>query len=470
MNTQDTIAAIASPPGGALRGIVRLSGPGVVACLEGCFYPDPQYDDAADADSSTAQSLGLRLRPAASAAAMLIEGQLAISPNIRLPCQLYFWPGPRSFTRQSVAELHTLGSPPLLDAALRTLCQAGARLAEPGEFTLRAFLAGRIDLTQAEAVLGVIDARSQRQLDSALRQLAGGLAQPLQNLRSRLMDLLADLEAGLDFVDEDLEFVSNAELVARLAEAAEQLAELDARMIHRDQAPELFRVVLSGWPNTGKSSLLNALVGESAAIVSDSAGTTRDYVIRRVAIGGLDCLLIDTAGVDPAAPEGIAAAAQSLTGQQAAQAHLQLWCIDASRHLNAWERMALEQPASTDRVLVLTKVDQPVCTDLHVPAVATSSRWARGLDELRRVIAQRLAEQSGDESSVVAGTAIRCRESLRRAAEAVGQASRLAAAGTGEEIIAAELRLALDELAQIVGAAYTEDLLDRIFTRFCIGK
>ena len=195
----DTIAAIASPPGGGARGIVRLSGPGLRACLEECFRPSPPAP------------LATLTRPTAVPGLCWLRGLAA-----PLPGELFLWPGKRSYTGQPVAEIHTLGSPPLVEALLRTVCAAGARLAEPGEFTLRAFLAGRIDLTQAEAVLGVIDAADPGQLRAALVQLAGGLARPLHRLRDELLDLLADLEANLDFAEEDAPPLPPGQLLARL--------------------------------------------------------------------------------------------------------------------------------------------------------------------------------------------------------------------------------------------------------------
>ncbi|MCH5376407.1 MAG: tRNA modification GTPase [Planctomycetes bacterium] len=451
----DTIAAIASPPGGAFRGILRLSGPGVIACLQRCFR------------SEDTGGLGWN----DSMLARVLSGRMIIPPPIHdLPCDVYFWPGPRSFTRQTVAEIHTIGSPPLLEAALSTVCAAGARLARPGEFTMRAFLAGRLDLTQAEAVLGVIDARNRRQLESALGQLAGGLAQPLHELRDRLLDLLADVEAGLDFVDEDIQFVSDSELEHRLGAAAERLDSLNRQMSGRSQTAELCRVVLVGCPNVGKSSLMNALVNEQAAIVADTAGTTRDYLTRRASFQGLDCLLVDTAGVQVQTTDSLAAAAQALGIEQAQGAHLQLWCIDATRHLNQWERAALVEPAPAPRLLVLTKTDQLISTDLHAEAVPTSSQTGAGLDLLRQAIFEILSEQMDSEAGIVAQTALRCRESLRGAAESLQRAREYTAGAAGDEVVAAEIRIALDELAQVVGAVYTEDILDRIFSRFCIGK
>ena len=452
MNVEDTIAAIATAPGGAMRGIVRISGAGVHSCLRSCFRGLEPVD--------------WRRRDN-----RVIPGQLQLpAPLGKIPCDLYLWPGVRSYTRQPVAELHTVGSPPLLDAILRRVCAAGARLAEPGEFTLRAFLAGRLDLTQAEAVLGLIDARNRQQFDVALSQLAGGVHRTLCDVRSQLLDLLAHLEAGLDFVEEDIEFISAAQLDAQLSDAITLVAKLADRMRSRGTVRDEFRVVLIGWPNVGKSSLLNALVGQSAAIVSDAAGTTRDYVTRHATFLGLNCLLVDTPGTEmETEPGGISQMAQALAAQQLEQADVQLLCLDASRRMNAWEREILSVEQPSNRIVVLTKIDDVQATDLHQDALATSSRSGVGIPELRRAIAGRILDDLAGES-VVAGTAIRCRESMRSSVEALHHARRAVRDVMGEEIVAAETRLALDELAKVVGAVYTDDVLDRIFSRFCIGK
>ena len=277
----ETIVAIASPPRGGVRGIVRLSGPDIIECLR-------PYFAAADASDWT------QAKQATS-----VPGDLRLDNHGRtLPCDLYLWPTKSSYTRQPTAELHTIGSPPLLQRIVVNACESGARLAQPGEFTLRAFLAGRLDLAQAEAVLGVIDARTDRQLDVALGQLAGGLSTQMYALRSDLLDLVADLEAGLDFVEEDIAFVTAEEVERRLSVAVDQITQALSQMQSRATPTEGPQVALIGDPNAGKSSLFNALVGDDAAIVSNVAGTTRDYIRCHTRFGDLPCELIDTAGME----------------------------------------------------------------------------------------------------------------------------------------------------------------------------
>jgi tRNA modification GTPase len=373
-----------------------------------------------------------------------------------------------------MAELHTVGSPPLVDWLLQTVCSSGARLAQPGEFTLRAFLAGRIDLTQAEAVLGVVEAADRRQLDTALTQLAGGLSRPLQKLRDDLLNLLADLEAGLDFVEEDIRFVEPEELKERLDNAARQLEALAQQLGQRTDTRQLPRVALIGAPNVGKSSLFNALTENSSALVSPTAGTTRDYLSAIVRCGGIDVELIDTAGIQTDSTSPIDAAAQQSAAGQHRQASLRLLCLDAAAATSE-----LNQLFTENTLLIWTKIDTlPQLTQelfaidlLQSPrkSILTSSRSGAGLEELRRAIAEALVA-SPSESSAVVGTIARTRESIQLASGALVQAQQLLIGNAGEELIAAQVRSVLEELGKVVGAIYTDDLLDRIFSRFCIGK
>ena len=449
----DTIVAVSSPPGGAARGIVRLSGPDAMAVLCARFRPD--CGDVVVPDDHATVTPGM----------LKIDGLAS-----GLPGDAYLWPAGHSYTGQPVVELHTLGSPPLLDAAVATFCAAGARLAGPGEFTLRAFLAGRLDLTQAEAVLGVIDAADRRQLDVALAQLAGGLGGPLQAIRDELIDLLAHLEAGFDFADEDLAFIEPEQLNEGLEHATETVRQIAAQMASRDRADAVVRVVLCGPPNAGKSSLFNALAGKDDALVSPQAGTTRDYLTVELDFDGLRCLLVDTAGTaagaTPATGNTIDHAAQALVTSQHEQADVRIVCIDATRP--GEEAIAEESAAGT--ILVATKVDAAPSSRIPAEMLETSSLTGQGIEALREAIHQAARQFNSAPADVVAGTALRCRESLRTAEAALLRAGEILRDDGGEELVAAEIRVALEELGKVVGAVYTDDVLDRVFSRFCIGK
>ncbi len=443
LDPADTIAAIASPPGPGLRGLVRVTGPETFGvALEGFDGPT-----------------NTPLKPERRVGQLRVDG-------LRQPLDVAvsLWPGPRTYTGQPLAEIHASGSEPVLRAILSTCLSRGARLAEPGEFTLRAFLSGRIDLTQSEAVLGVIDARNPSQLDAALRQLAGGLASPIRTLRDRLADVLAHLEANLDFAEEpDVDLLQAEALAISLEEAAQEVHRLAERLQGRDRSETRPRVVLIGPPNAGKSRLFNALLGLDRAIVSPVAGTTRDYLEAPTVADGLAINLIDTAGLE-AAGNPIDAQAQSFQGQQATLADLLLDCrsADASGH----ESPSKEQPVPTLRVWTKADIALPVNPSLdHLTSASTGA----GLTELRQAIAAALRSQSS-ESDLPSGTAARCGESLGRAGTSLARAAEALRLGLGDELVAVDLRQALDDLGRVVGAIVTDDLLDRIFRRFCIGK
>lgn len=408
----------------------------------------------------------------------------------RLDLDVMLWPGRRSYTGQPSAELHLIGSPALLEAVVDRLIAAGARAARAGEFTMRAFLAGRMDLPQAEAVLGVIDAEDSRTLDRALSQLAGNLSRPLQAARSELLDLLADVEAGLDFVDEDIEFVADEHLLHRLAELNNQLRSTSDQLRERSAAHAAFELVLRGLPNAGKSCLLNALSQTESAIVTEQAGTTRDVIAVGVEIDGLAVRMTDTAGIEWRAehePDSVVLAkAQSQAIEAASRADVCLWCIDASDGdpFAALENLRQARSAkgdckrSMEHWLVLTKSDlvskSPAWSrtlgELEIPVTMVSATSGSGMDALRSKIADAAAALDGTETGGEIGTAARCRDSLGSATLAINTAIELTQCQAGHELVAAEIRAAAAAIGDVTGEVYTDDLLDRVFSRFCIGK
>ncbi len=456
--TEDTICAIASAPSGAARGIIRISGRQTLSILRQALLNSPAWPQR------MAQRLPIAL-PIAGFSQPLTGAALV-------------WPTGRSYTGQPSAELHLPGCMPLLDGAIEELVAAGARPARPGEFTLRAFLAGRLDLTQAEAVLGVIDADDQRSLAIALEQLAGGLSGPLGQIRGQLLDLLSHLEAGLDFVEEDIEFITASELSSALADISQRLTTIREQLSTRASSSDLPLVVLRGKPNAGKSRLMNALAGNQAAIVAELAGTTRDTVHTLATVGRHTIRLADTAGVE-AGRNAIEQQAQAAGEAIHQRATLRLICWDAldptpppvfatDQVPSLWVRTKVDlQPTAT-----ATAANDPASDIAVLPPtwIPTSSLTGVGLDNLKQYIAQTLDSLSDATAGGVANTAVRCAASLDRAIESIAQASQVSAADGGQELVASEMRIALSALGEVTGEVYTDDILDRIFSRFCIGK
>lgn len=454
----ETIAALASAAGPAPRGIVRISGAEALGSLGSLFEPEVSDGWPPRRASTTRGTLRLK------------------SFHVPVPAQAAVWPTHRSYTGEPLVEIHTVGSPPLMEALLDEIYRRGVRPARPGEFTMRAFLSGRLDLTQAEGVLGVIDADGQAALEAALGQLAGGLSQRLGPVRSDLMDLLADLEAGLDFVDEDIEFVSQEAAHHRLGEAETSLRTLLQQATDRMQTSGRRQVVLAGLPNAGKSTLYNALAGGEAAIVSPLAGTTRDWLRATIDWDGLAIELVDTAGWETAEGD-VGAAAQTQRADRVRRADLVLWCrasgMSAAEFAEDDARRADLIATGVPVLDVLTKADLAAGSPPSAPdrtGVAISATHSTGLDELKQAIRWRVASERDRSGEILGSTAARCRESLAAALDALDRARVAVSAQLGDELVALELRGVLDELARILGVVYTDDILDRLFSRFCIGK
>jgi tRNA modification GTPase len=457
-NLDDVIAAVASAPGPGHRGIVRVSGPGVQSVVAGML-----------AETSTLAKPSLQCSRSTR-----VEVQLQVQGlSTALPASLFIWPDHRSYAGQPTVEIHSIGSPPILNAIVEDLVGRGARVARPGEFTLRAFMAGKIDLVQAEAVLGVIDADTIGQLQQALTQLAGGVSARIRDLREKLLIDLADLEAGLDFVEEDIEFVDRAAMTARIRQGVAWLDELEAHSQGRGRTTGRKTIVLAGLPNAGKSTLFNALAGRDAAVVSAVAGTTRDWLTTTIDLGGLSVDLVDTAGAEEGRDQ-ISAEAQSHRLERIREADLVLWCSAADATPD--DRMSDEQQRSSHSMdslntakpylQVITKSDRG---QVAPQALSVSAQTGAGLLELKSRLRETLSDD-GQGSDLLSTTLARCAESLRLARTSLAQAAEFSSHAAGEELVAFELRRGLEALGEIAGVVYTDDLLDRIFSRFCIGK
>jgi tRNA modification GTPase len=373
--------------------------------------------------------------------ATCVDTRIVLPQFPPFPAKLLLWQEGHSYTGDETVEIHTIGSPVLLDAIMAALFATSeeVRLAKPGEFTLRAFLSGRLDLSQAEAVLGVIDAADNADLKTALRQLAGNVSVPLSAVRTLLFDTLAQLEASLDFADEEIPAISEQDLQQALSEAFEQIDQLRQKITHRGIAEGKPKVVLAGLPNVGKSTLFNKLVQREAALVSPLAGTTRDYLEAEINWDGIPVVLIDTAGISDTALDELDATAQSKAQELLQQAAVIVYCYEE-------DSLLAGTPRSPQTILFQTKTPD------------------ESLDSLIEAVSALLRHSPDD--GMLPNTALRCRESLIMAGEALSRAQTL----TDTSLIALEIRGAVNQLGLIDGTIHTEDLLDNIFSRFCIGK
>ncbi|MAF66612.1 MAG: tRNA uridine-5-carboxymethylaminomethyl(34) synthesis GTPase MnmE [Planctomycetes bacterium] len=398
----------------------------------------------------------------------------------RQPLLLLWMPGPRSFTREDVAEFHLPGSPPLVRCALERLLAEGARLAGPGEFTRRAFESGRIDLTRAEGVLALVEARGAEERRAALALVTGGLAGRVGDLRAALEDLRVTCEANLDFEETETGHVPRCELESTARAVAEGLAEALAWEERRTPPTGEARVVLAGAPNAGKSALFNALVEGGAALVSELAPTTRDVAEGPWILGDVRVALVDCAGVgnDDARAGSVEALAHEGARGARAAADLLLWVVDATRSdAAALAREAARLPADVPRVLAWSKTDLAAAVQrppAELLAVGRPAAWAAvcalaggGLEELTTACAESLGFAS---AGLPRELSARHREGLRAAASALGEGLDGWRSGAPLDLFAAHLREACDALDAIDGRTTPEDVLERLFARFCIGK
>lgn len=453
----DLIAAISTAPVPAAIGILRLSGPGALEAVDRVFRAARGGPMAAAPDRKLVYGT-------------LLDGQGSPIDQVLATVSR----GPNSYTGEDTAELQCHGSPMVLTLGLEALCAAGARPAGPGEFTRRAFLNGRLDLPQAEAVGDLLEARTDAAVRTAAGQLGGALSRRVEAVYNGLVDLMAHFHAVLDYPDEDIDPFRASELAAALAAATDGLSALLETYDRGKYLVQGVPCAIVGAPNAGKSSLLNALLGYERAIVTPIPGTTRDTVEETVRLGGVLLRLIDTAGLrkteDPVERLGVERSRRAME-----EAGLILVVLDQSRPATEEDKELVRQAMDlAPTILVLNKADLPqgldFTEDLHLaPAIPVSAKAGAGLEDLGELVAGMFPQPAAGEAGAVLTNA-RQAEAARRALESVRAASEGLARGITPDAVLTDVEGAMTALGELTGRSVREDVVERIFARFCVGK
>ena len=459
MNLDDTIVAIATPPGRGGIGVVRLTGP----------------------QARTIAEPMLRLKHTL-AAGQAIFGELIEPCGAGAPAResaridevvVTFFQKPHSYTTDDIIEISAHGSPVVLRHIVELCLASGARLAEPGEFTMRAFLNGRLDLTQAEAVRDLIDSQTLFQAKVAAQQLEGSLSKRLKPIKQKLVELIALLEAGIDFAEDDVSIAPDATILKHIAEVRQPLQELSASFAYGKLVHEGLTLAIVGRPNVGKSSLFNRLVERERAIVTAQPGTTRDLVSETVAIGGIPVQLVDTAGLrralDEAESIGIRKSMEAL-----ADSDLVLVVLDATQQISDEDHELLSQVEGRAAIVVENKSDvggsQLSAVSSQLAQVRTSALTGEGIPDLRASILRHVGGEASAQIESGFLTNVRHQKLVSDSLAALDDASNAVAARVPHEMMLLDLYSALRPLDEITGATTTDDILNLIFGSFCIGK
>jgi tRNA modification GTPase len=462
---EDTIVAISTPPGRGGIGILRLSGPAARTIAE--------------------PLLNLRhpLAPAHARFAQILDNTGEIPGTVLDEAVVTWFAAPHSYTSEDVVEIAAHASPVLLDHLLRQCLTAGARLAEPGEFTQRAFLSGRLDLTQAEAVHDLIEATTLHQARIAARQLGGALSRQITPIKQQLIALIAPLEAGIDFAEDDIDLLPASEITAQIAAIQASLTALEQTFAYGRIVRDGFSLAIIGRPNAGKSSLFNRLVQRDRAIVTATPGTTRDPVTERISLEGIPVELIDTAGLrhhaeplDEAESIGIIKSREAM-----AEADVILLVLDATTPLHPEDESIIAATTTRPFLVVVNKQDLVSTTPpahkiaaqnkdhLAQATVETSALTGAGIPELRHAILSLLtAAPPASESPLL--TNLRQQQAVATALTALSQAQCAVAANIPDEMLLLDLYATLQALDALTGTTTTDDILHLIFSKFCIGK
>ena len=460
MTFRDTIAAIATPPGIGGVGLIRVSGPTAEGIAQRLFRPLPRGNFL-----SHHLYHGKIIAP--TTGAILDEVLVA------------FLKGPHSYTGEDTLEISCHGGPLILRTVLEAVFLSGARPAERGEFTQRAFLNNRLDLAQAEAVLDIITAKTRPGLAAAIDCLSGKLSEPIEAIRSEMIDLLAGVEAAIDFSEDDGIEETPDEALLRIRKLIDKIAALAATYRRGRIYREGIGVVIAGRPNVGKSSLLNRILGEKRAIVTPIPGTTRDFIEETVDIGGIPVRLTDTAGLRP--PENaIEKEGVDLVWERLKTADAVLVLLDGSADLTADDRELLVKMISKPMLPVLNKSDlpqrldekslRPLLPEGTPPAIRISAKYGDGLDRLTAALRDLVLATPAEELPEAVILHLHQKTALEKAAADLERAHEGLLATLPPELVALEVREALDALGEITGRTTSEEILDRIFANFCIGK
>jgi len=445
---KETIAAISTPPGRGALGVIRISGPSARDVVRPILRRIPPWIPR--------QAVRVDIRD--EQGRELDQGLLT------------WFPAPRSYTGEDVVELSLHGSPIVLRAVLDRLCQHGARLALPGEFSFRAFLHGKLDLPQAEAVRALIDATTLYQARVALQQVHGSVSRRLAAPKRELVDLIALLEAGIDFAEDDVSVASTAEILDRLRGIRDHIARLLASFAYGQLVENGASLAIVGRPNVGKSSLFNRLIGQDRAIVTDIAGTTRDLISEVASLGGIPIKFLDTAGVRESA-DLVETLGIERTFQAMADADLTLVVIDLSVPLADADHQLVERARQGGRhLIVANKCDLPPRALVASDAIPVSAVTGEGIPMLKEAITAALGATNRESQEEGFITSLRHAQHLRECARFLEQAATSATSGIPHEMLLLDLYAALQQLDAITGATTADDILNRIFSTFCIGK
>jgi tRNA modification GTPase len=468
VNLDDTIVAIATPPGRGGIGVVRLAGPAAkkiaLPMLRLNRDLDPGHAVFGELIEPADACVGTGLRP--------IQAEQGLAERIDEVVVTYF-AKPHSYTTDDIVEISAHGSPVVLHHIVELAMARGARLAEPGEFTMRAFLNGRIDLTQAEAVRDLIESQTLYQAKVAAQQLEGALSRRLQPIKQKLIELIATLEAGIDFAEDDISVLPADQILQRIAVVRAPLEALAASFAYGKIVHEGLTLAIVGRPNVGKSSLFNRLVERERAIVTATPGTTRDLVSETVAIAGIPVKLVDTAGIrralDEAESIGIRKSMEAL-----ADADLVLVVFDSSQPLAEEDEVLLGQVAGRPAIAVANKTDLPrenrPAPDAELPTVRTSATTGEGIAELRNEILRHIRGDAGNQVENGFLSNLRHQEHVRESVTALTAARVAVENKVPHEMLLLDLYSSLRPLDEITGATTNDDILNLIFSTFCIGK